>query len=71
MKLKPGDYIEEVKGQLKVRLSDPRGIIIEFEGSQMDFEKFMDKFEIVEKYMKARAKEWDEAMKDKGLPAVS
>ena len=56
---------------MKVRLSDPRGIIIEFEGSQMDFEKFMDNFEKVEKYMKARAQEWDEAMKNKGLPAMT
>lgn len=70
MDLQPGDYIQEDRGHLKVRLSDPRGIIIDFEGSQIEFEKFMDAFPDIEKYMKARAQEWDEAMKGKGLPAI-
>lgn len=70
MKLRPGDFIEEVKGHLKLRVSDPRGIIIDFEGTQMDFEKFMDNFDKVEKYMKERAKEWDESIKGKPLPKI-
>ena len=70
MALQPGDFIEEEKGHLKIRLTDPRGVILEFEGKQMDFEKFMDQFDKIEKYMKARADEWDEAMKEKKLPPI-
>ena len=42
---------------MNIRLTDPKGIVFEFEGSQVEFEKLMEKFDTIQKYMAQQRRE--------------